>query len=111
MRSTQRVLLLVAVAFVAAAFFVSTRHVVDRGYDCGTAFAQHETVNGLTEASVFGATLSDQVDCGSRIRDQRAIAGGLGAIGVIIAAGTILSGVHIGASQPSPRRETFRLNG
>jgi len=110
MHTMQRVLLFVAAAFVAVAFVVSTRHVIERGYDCGTAFAQHETKNGLTEASVFGAALGERIDCGSRIRDQRAVAGGLGAIGLVIAAGTTLSAVNIGSGS-SAGRETLRLNG
>jgi hypothetical protein len=110
MRITQRVMLVIAAAFIVLGGVLSTRHVFDAGYDCGTAFAQHETTNGLTEATVFGAPPGSTFDCGTPIRNQRGLAGGAALIGVLIAAAAVLSAVHIG-SRPNPEREVLRLNG
>jgi hypothetical protein len=107
----QRVMFVVAVALVVVGGFLSTRPVYDNGADCGSAFSQHETDNGLTEASLFGAPAGTTVDCRGAIRDARSVAGGIAAIGVLIAGAAALSSITIGSSQPLRERESLRLNG
>jgi hypothetical protein len=107
----QRIMFVIAAALVVGGGFMSTRHVYDGGIDCGTAFAQHETDNGMTEASLFGAPAGTTVDCRAAVRDARGVAGGIAAIGVLIAGAAALSSITIGSGGPSRERETLRLNG
>jgi hypothetical protein len=107
----QRVMLVVAAALIITGWFMSTRHVYDNGSDCGTAFAQHEMDNGLTEATLYGAPAGTTADCRGAIRDARGISFGIAATGALIAAAALLGSVNLGSSERRGEGEFLRLNG
>jgi hypothetical protein len=103
-------MLVVAAVLLVVGGVSATRHVFDRGYDCGTAFAQRTTANGQTEATLMGGT-SNTIDCGARIRDQRSLAGGFAVAAALVCTAALLGSTNLGQPRPRTERETFRLNG
>jgi ferric-dicitrate binding protein FerR (iron transport regulator) len=83
--------------------------VFDQGYDCGTAFAQHESTNGQSEATPMG-NAENNIDCAPRIRDRRSLAGGFAVAAALMCAAAVLGAGNIGTSRPRNEREALRLN-
>jgi hypothetical protein len=106
-----RVMLVVAAGLLVVGGVLATQHVYERGYDCGNAFAVNDPSYGHSEATVFGGA-NNSIDCTPRIRDRRALAGGLGAAAVLLAAAAILAAGNFGStSTPRREQEVLRLNG
>jgi hypothetical protein len=105
-----RIMLVVAAALLVVGGVLATGHVVEQGYDCGTAIAPPESTNGQSEATPMG-NVENNIDCGSRIRDRRSLAGAFAVAAALVCAAAVLSAGNIGTSRPRNEREALRLHG